>query len=154
MRTPVIIPLASSRLAANAVFSIIVLRDFLSNVIEFVTSIFVLKIGNSSVDIPTTLNSDVKQSITILLFSSLFISISDDGSFLIMSPNSFAVMTTEPSSTTSTSIVFFIAMSRSDADIVNFPLFTSSRIPFKTGIVVLDVTALETILSAFDSFCC
>ena len=40
-------------------------------------------------------------------------------------------------------------ISKSEADIFNVPLLdTSKRIPFRIGIVVLDVTALETIFNA------
>ena len=87
------------------------------------------------------------------LFSSSSINISSFGSFLTISPNSFAGITTDPSSITFTSIAFSMLKSRSDAESIR--LFSSDfkSIPFKTGIVVLVLTAFETIFNAFDSFC-
>ena len=73
----------------------------------------------------------------------------------MMSPNSLAITITEPASSASVSIVFLIEISRSDADKVSFPSScSSSMIPFRIGIVVREVTALDTMVRAFDNFCC
>ena len=50
--------------------------------------------------------------------------------------------------------VFSIPRSRSDADIVKVPSeLTFNKMPFKIGIVVLAVTAFETIFKALARFC-
>ena len=101
--------------------------------------------GNSSEDIPTRENSDVRHLI-VIFSSSQVNSISLLGSFLTMSPNSFAGTTIEPSSELDTSIEFSIVISISDAVKVAMPEFILILIPLSVGIVVLELIALDTIL--------
>ena len=76
------------------------------------------------------------------------------GSLRMMSPNNLACTTTSPASAPSTSNFFSMVKSKSDADMVKIPSsLTLSKIPLRIGMVVLEVTAFETILKAFVSTC-
>ena len=150
---PVITPLDSSILAENEVFLIISLRISFSNKILLSCSSFEFNLGNSSDGQPTILNSEFEHLIITFPSSSSTVIISF-GSFLIISPKSFACTTISPFSELSTSKVFSIPRSRSDADIVRVPSsFTLRRIPLRIGIVVLDVTAFDTIFNDFANVC-
>ena len=150
---PVITPLDSSILAANEVFLIISLRISFSNNILLSYSSWEFNLGNSSEGQPTILNSEFEHLIITFPSSTSTVIISF-GSFLIISPKSFACTTISPVSKLFTSKDFSIARSRSDADIVKVPFsFTFSKIPLRIGIVVLDVTAFETIFSDFVNVC-
>ena len=144
-RIPVITPFVWSILAAKEVFLIISANFTLSKVNSFASSSVFFMFGNSSDDIPTRENSDVRHLI-VIFSSSQVNSISLLGSFLTMSPNSFAWTTIEPSSELDTSIEFSIVISISDAVKVAMPEFILILIPLSVGIVVLELIALDTIL--------
>ena len=144
-RIPVITPFVWSILAANEVFLIISANFSLSKVNFFASSSVFFMLGNSSDGIPTKENSDVRHFIVIFSSSQLN-SMSLLGSFLTISPNSFAGTTIEPFSELATSIEFSIVISISDAVNVAIPDLISILIPLSVGIVVLELIALDTML--------
>ena len=153
MSTPVIAPLFSSILAAKEVFFIMSFKISLLNTSSSEFSSLGFMLGNSSAESPIILNSELEHFIfTFPSVSSTIISPS--GSFLIISPNNLERTTISPGLEFSTFIFFSMLRSRSEADIVNIPLSsTFKRIPFKIGIVVLIVTALDTIFKALVRVC-
>jgi hypothetical protein len=96
-------------------------------------------------------NSEVDVLMVRGSFSSPYTNISSLGSFLIISEKSFEETTKLPSSSPLTMMVFSILISRSEAANVNSFPFNVKRIPFRIGIVVLVVTALETVLMALTN---
>ena len=99
------------------------------------------------------LNSEFEHLI-ITFPSTSSMTIMSFGSFLIISPKSFAWTTISPGSKFFTIKFFSITKSRSDDDIVRIPsVLTFNKIPLRIGIVVLVVTAFETILRALESIC-
>ena len=110
-------------------------------------------LGNSSDSEPMILNSDPAQWISTFPFCSLILTV-EFGSLRIISPKSFACTTISPGSLSSTFNFFSMLISRSDAAIVRIPFsLILKRMPFKMGMVVLAVTALETIFRAFTRTC-
>ena len=152
---PVSMPLASSALAANAVFLTMSLKVSQLNVSLLIISLLSFIWGKSSTDSPITLNSDELVFIRTLFSSPASKSIISFGSFLTISPKSFDATTADPGSSTSASIFLRMLISRSDADRVMVPSVSASiSMPLSTGSVVLVDTALETVPSAFESVCC
>ena len=154
MSIPVITPLFSSILAAKEVFLTISVKIFLLKRIFSSLSPLGFILGNSSAGSPMMLNSE--PSHFIFTFPSLSsIVIVSSGSFLIISPKSFERTTTAPAWLFSTFIFFSMLRSRSEAAMVNIPFSSTFKsIPLRIGIVVLMVTAFETVLSALVSICC
>ena len=146
-------PFDSSMLAAKDVFLIISLKLSLFSEI-FLFSKTVPISGNSSAGIPTILNSLREVRMDTLLWSARAISIDSEGNFLTISVNNFAGSTTAPGSKSETSIFFSILRSMSEAVIVSVPVSSmDKRIPFRTGIVLLTVTAFETKARALFNSC-